>query len=68
MSASGDADIINLRISLLSTYKESVFINNKSGTNRVLYWLANFDLLPKKMFVIDWAACFHWKRLCVIVF
>ena len=35
-------------ISLLSTYKEHVIIENGFGTNRVLYWLENFGLSPQK--------------------
>ena len=47
-SASGDTDIIILSISLLSTYKENVFIENGSRTNRVMYWFENFDFLLQK--------------------
>ena len=47
-SASGDTEIIILSISLLSTYKENVFLENGSRTYNVLYWLGNFDLLPQK--------------------
>ena len=47
-SVSGDTDIINSLISLLSTYKENVFIGNGSRANHVLYWLGDFDLSPQK--------------------
>ena len=47
-SGSGDTDIIILSISLLSAYKENVFMKNGSGTNHVLSWLGNFDLSPQE--------------------
>ena len=47
-SPSGDADIIVLCVSLLYTYKEKVFINNRTGKSWKLIWLGGINLSHEK--------------------